>query len=156
MKDQRKGSEAPRLSKVGSVGIPIEQFPERSRASLIKFDANGDNSIKSVTLPPVDGVARGYTVQGFAWYNTTDLDLYLSLDRTLHIVGEMIFVSKTSETGELNRRRMPLPALVVAGLIFVGSAVGSAVVGYYVEMGLDAMHEALAAEEEEEESPPPE
>ena len=38
MKDQRKGSEAPRLSKVGSVGIPIEQFPERSRASLIKFD----------------------------------------------------------------------------------------------------------------------
>ena len=113
------------------------------------------NSIKSVTLPPVDGVARGYTVQGFAWYNSTDLDLYLSLDRTLHIVGSMIFVSRTSETGELNRRRMPLPALVVAGLIFVGSAVGSAVVGYYVEMGLDAMHEALAedAEEEEEEEP---
>ena len=65
MKDQRKGSEAPRLSKVGSVGIPIEQFPERSRASLIKF-----------------------------------------------------------------------------GLIFVGSAVGSAVIGYYVEMGLDAIHGA--------------
>ena len=41
MKDQRKGSEAPRLSKVGSVGIPIEQFPERSRASLAKFDADG-------------------------------------------------------------------------------------------------------------------
>ena len=266
MKDQRKGSEAPRLSKVGSVGIPIEQFPERSRASLIKFDANGDgkistlelaeaasafkrergfrkglttgvavmavlfallvssnvatsflavsvlkdtyakegatatgaptgidvapmtpkrlldhknhngkpllagrsgnplasgntvasltlsdlpllgqdfdyNSIKSVTLPPVDGVARGYTVQGFAWYNSTDLDLYLSLDRTLHIVGSMIFVSKTSETGELNRRRMPIP-FVVAGLIFVGSAVGSAVIGYYVEMGLDAIHGA--------------
>ena len=266
MKDQRKGSEAPRLSKVGSVGIPIEQFPERSRASLIKFDANGDgkistlelaeaasafkrergfrkglttgvavmavlfallvssnvatsflavsvlkdtyakegatatgtptgvdiapmtpkrlldhknhngkpllagrsgnplasgstvasltlsdlpllgqdfdyNSIKSVTLPPVDGVARGYTVQGFAWYNSTDLDLYLSLDRTLHIVGSMIFVSKTSETGLDNRRRMPVP-LVVAGLIFVGSAVGSAVIGYYVEMGLDAIHGA--------------
>ena len=266
MKDQRKGSEAPRLSKVGSVGIPIEQFPERSRASLIKFDANGDgkistlelaeaasafkrergfrkglttgvavmavlfallvssnvatsflavsvlkdtyakegatptgtptlgsaddapmtpkrlldhknhngkpllagrsgnplasgstvasltlselpllgqdfdyNSIKSVTLPPVDGVARGYTVQGFAWYNSTDLDLYLSLDRTLHIVGSMIFVSKTSETGMANRRRMPIP-FVVAGLIFVGSAVGSAVIGYYVEMGLDAIH----------------
>ena len=121
MKDQRKGSEAPRLSKVGSVGIPIEQFPERSRA--------------------VDGVARGYTVQGFAWYNSTDLDLYLSLDRTLHIVGSMIFVSKTSETGELNRRRMPIP-FVVAGLIFVGSAVGSAVIGYYVEMGLDAIHGA--------------
>ena len=80
-----------------------------------------------------------------------DLDLYLSLDRTLHIVGSMIFVSRTSETGELNRRRMPLPALVVAGLIFVGSAVGSAVVGYYVEMGLDAMHEALADDGEEEE-----
>ena len=76
-------------------------------------------------------------MQGFAWY-----DLYLSLDRTLHIVGSMIFVSRTSETGELNRRRMPLPALVVAGLIFVGSAVGSAVVGYYVEMGLDAMRGA--------------
>ena len=44
MKDQRKGSEAPRLSKVGSVGIPIEQFPERSRASLIKFDANSASS----------------------------------------------------------------------------------------------------------------
>ena len=95
------------------------------------------NSIKSVTLPPVDGVARGYTVQGFAWYNSTDLDLYLSLDRTLHIVGSMIFVSKTSETGMANRRRMPIP-FVVAGLIFVGSAV----VGYYVEMGLDAIHGA--------------
>ena len=81
LSQKRKDSEAPRLSKVGSVGIPIEQFPERSRA--------------------------------------------------------------------------PLPALVVAGLIFVGSAVGSAVIGYYVEMGLDAMHEALAedAEEEEEEEP---
>ena len=73
MKDQHKGSEAPRLSKVGSVGIPIEQFPERS------------------------------------------------------------------ETGFENRRRMPIP-FVVAGLIFVGSAVGSAVIGYYVEMGLDAIH----------------
>ena len=90
-------------------------------------------------MPPVDGVARGYTVQGFAWYNSTDLDLYLSLDRTLHIVGSMIFVSKTSETGMANRRRMPIP-FVVAGLIFVGSAVGSAVIGYYVEMGLDAIH----------------
>ena len=67
------------------------------------------NSIKSVTLPPVDGVARGYTVQGFAWYNSTDLDLYLSLDRTLHIVGSMIFVSRTSETGDADpiRRRRP-------------------------------------------------
>ena len=42
--------------------------------------------------------------------------------------------------------------LVVAGLIFVGSAVGSAVVGYYVQMGLDAMHEALADDGEEEEA----
>ena len=50
MKDQRKGSEAPRLSKVGSVGIPIEQFPERSRASLIKFDANGDGKISTLEL----------------------------------------------------------------------------------------------------------
>ena len=38
----------------------------------------------------------------------------------------------------------------------VGSAVGSAVVGYYVEMGLDAMHEALAEEAEEEEEEEPE
>ena len=53
----------------------------------------------------------------------------------------MIFVSKTSETGEINRRRMPIP-FVVAGLIFVGSAVGSAVIGYCVEMGLDAIHGA--------------
>ena len=53
-------------------------------------------------------------------------------------------------------RAWPLPALVVAGLIFVGSAVGSAVVGYYVEMGLDAMHEALAEDEEEEAEEEPE
>ena len=47
---ERKGSEAARLSKVGSVGIPIEQFPERSRASLIKFDANGDGKISTLEL----------------------------------------------------------------------------------------------------------
>ena len=35
-------------------------------------------------------------------------------------------------------------------------AVGSAVVGYYVEMGLDAMHEALAEEAEEEDEEEPE
>ena len=41
LSQKRKDSEAPRLSKVGSVGIPIEQFPERARASLAKFDADG-------------------------------------------------------------------------------------------------------------------
>ena len=50
LSQKRKDSEAPRLSKVGSVGIPIEQFPERSRASLIKFDANGDGKISTLEL----------------------------------------------------------------------------------------------------------
>ena len=127
----------------GRSGIPIASgLPWRAyaraacRSSVQDFDYN---SIKSVALPPVDGVARGYTVRPSRGTNSTDLDLYLSLDRTLHIVGSMIFVSKTSETGMAHRRRMPIP-FVVAGLIFVGSAVGSAVIGYYVEMGLDAIH----------------
>ena len=45
---------------------------------------------------------------------------------------------------------------MLAILIRRASAGGSAVVGYYVEIGLDAMHEALAEEAEEEEEEEPE
>ena len=53
------------------------------------------------------------------------------------------------------RKDSEAPRLSKVGSVGIpGSAVGSAVVGYYVEMGLDAMHEALAEDAEEEEEEP--
>jgi len=84
------------LAKNGEVVATATYEEEVSLAELPSQGASSDiyAQIKRVGWDTGAGAVIGFTVSGYVWYNTTDMDLFLDAGYTLHIADGDLHVSE--------------------------------------------------------------
>ena len=102
------------LAKNGEVVATATYEEEVSLAELPSQGASSDiyAQIKRVGWDTGAGAVMGFTVNGYVWYNNTDMDLFLDAGYTLHIADGDLHVSEgccdlpDMSSGIAQRRRM--------------------------------------------------
>jgi len=102
---RNQGSQGGQL--VGPNNEPIAAAQMVLHRPLTDLPNSALDKLQSINFE-VNGVKRFFHVAGYAWYNTTDMDLFLTLGYTLHVTsGESYLVPGIHMDGlEERRRRM--------------------------------------------------
>lgn len=86
--------------KHGVVGTAKALYPLDPRTLPGRDDVMLYSNLKQINLH-VNGVLRGFQVTGYAWYNATDMDLFLASNHLLHITSSNMTLHALDRQGDV-------------------------------------------------------